>query len=109
MALATTTSTTWVPPESFGERLRRVRRHMGWSQQEMAEHLDVPLKRYSNWEGSTSPRHLADLARHVQEITGADARWLVFGDGGDATTRQNADWDFHFLDAPLPFDLAEAS
>ena len=102
--------TATIPELHVGDRLRITRDKAKISRESMAKEFAVSVGAISQWEnGRTQPRHLLDVMRKWAELTGYSLDWIAFGDSGDATTRQNADWGFHFLDSPLPFDLAEAS
>lgn len=112
--MTATATETWIPTETFGERLRRVRRAKHWTIHDMAEALGVPEKRYGNWELGTQPRDVADVARHVQAVTGADAGWLLLGDSMSSNNKCLDGSELAFssqleLDLPAPFDHAHAA
>lgn len=78
MALAEATTLTEVPEWTFGERLRKARRHVGLNQQAMADALGVKVQRYSNWEADANlPRQLFEVCTQVERISGFPADWLA--------------------------------
>ena len=61
------------PEWTFGDRLRKARRHAGMSQAEMATAIGASTARLSNWEaGYNLPRDLVGTAEAVASAT-ADA------------------------------------
>lgn len=69
---------TEIPDWTFGERIRKARRHAGLSQQEMADALGIKVQRYSNWETDANlPRDLIGTAKQIEEITGFRADWIA--------------------------------
>lgn len=67
-----------IPEWTFGERVRKARRTLGLSQSEMARMLEVPEKRYSNWESDYNlPRDAPRVSLRIQEVTGFPADWLL--------------------------------
>lgn len=70
----------WVPEETFGDRLRRVRRAVGLNQESFAAKLgtDVGVKALGAWEtGTREPRGAVALARRVELAFGVPATWLL--------------------------------
>lgn len=67
-----------IPQWTFAERARKVRREMGWTQQGMADALNVGLKAYSAWEsGSNTPKNVLDIAISMEQITGVPKQWFI--------------------------------
>jgi len=67
-----------VPIWTFGDLLRKVRRHAGFDQREFAQKLQVPAGTLGNWENDTSrPRDVVAVARRVELLTGVPAAWLL--------------------------------
>jgi DNA-binding XRE family transcriptional regulator len=59
-------------------RTRELRKALGWSQQEMADALNIPGARYRTYERRGPLPY--DLLKPFAELTGA--RYRVFGNGG---------------------------
>lgn len=70
------------PTWGFGDRLRLVRRELGYTQAEMAVQLGCGLKAYSAWEsGASRPADLVAVAEHLEMVTGiARGWWLGWGE-----------------------------
>lgn len=79
----------WIPEETFGDRLRRVRRSLGMNQGEFAAKLgtDVGVKALGAWEtGSREPRGAVAMARRIELAFGVPASWLLGLDSGTPVT-----------------------
>jgi len=75
--------TRWIPepdPETWGDRIRRVRKKLGITQKELANVSGIPEGSLATYE--TSPKTVGDAARSmaISEATGCDVVWLCFGD-----------------------------
>ena len=68
-----------VPQWTFAERARKARRDLKFTQQQMADALDVGLKRYSAWEsGKNTPDDLPEMAVRFEQATGGVPRaWFL--------------------------------
>ncbi|WP_396659532.1 helix-turn-helix domain-containing protein, partial [Microbacterium sp.] len=67
-----------IPTWTFGERMRKVRRELGMTQQEMASRLGVGAPAYSAWEsGRHNPGDRADLAVQLEQISGVAREWFL--------------------------------
>lgn len=65
----------------FCERLKQARIKAKMSQAELSGKIDRPQVRISSYEtGKTTPD--AETLAAICKVTGADANWLLFGDGG---------------------------
>lgn len=65
----------------FCERLKQARIKAKMSQAELSGKIDRPQGRISSYEtGKTTPD--AETLAAICKVTGADANWLLFGDGG---------------------------
>ncbi len=70
--MATRKPKTSAAPETFGERLKRLRREKGLTQAELAERLGISRRNYIYYEaqgGSPSPELLAGLADTLRVTT----------------------------------------
>lgn len=70
------------PPEwTFGDRLRKARRHAGLSQEQLADALAIGRERYSGWEtGRGRPPggdEFVKLAKRAAEATEVPLEWLL--------------------------------
>ena len=65
---------------NISNRIIRLRKQKGWSQEELAEKLDVSRQSVSKWESSAS---VPDLTRILQmsELFGVTTDYLLKGDG----------------------------
>jgi transcriptional regulator with XRE-family HTH domain len=63
---------------SDGDKLRKVRRHLGLNQREMAKVLGVTFGRYASWEGDRNrmkdPRK---MARRLKMLAGVPMWWFL--------------------------------
>ena len=68
----------WTPEWTLGERLRKIRRHLGISQSEFAELIEQNPKSYSSWESDQArPRQLIAVAKRIEIATGVGASWTL--------------------------------
>jgi len=77
MALAE--KTPWVPEDSFGDRLLRLRRALGLTAEEIAARCDLNRATWSTWENGASPRNMGQVVGKIHAATGADREWLMWG------------------------------
>ena len=74
-----------IPEWTFAERARKVRRELGFTQQQMADALEVGLKRYSAWEtGKNTPSDIADVAVAFERASGVPRAWFLGWSEADA-------------------------
>lgn len=89
MALATaTTHDEW--EQTFGEKLRKARRKMKWTQVQMAEAIGISRESYASWEsGQAFPRgrDFHGVCVSVHGATGAPLEWLLATHGYLHTAR----------------------
>lgn len=72
--------------ENFGTRLKKLRQEMRFSQEEMAEKLDVCLNTYRNYEqNKTSPPY--DTLCKMRSIFGVTTDYLLTGKDDNELTR----------------------
>ena len=63
---------------TLGDRLRRVRRSAGMTQDQFAHAIGVGTKAYAAWEADRNyPEHVVELARHIERTFGVRAAWLL--------------------------------
>ena len=65
---------------TFGQRLKRLRYHLGLSQKEMAEKLGVHLMTISRYERDAMKPSLRFLEK-IRETFKANPKWLLTGEG----------------------------
>lgn len=67
-----------IPQWTFAERARKVRRDLGLTQQQMADALEVGLKRYSAWEsGKNTPDDITGIAVAFERVSGTPRTWFL--------------------------------
>ncbi len=67
-----------IPQWSFDDRIRKVRRQLGYTQDEMADALEVGLKAYSAWEaGKNTPSDILSVAQKLERVTGVPRQWFI--------------------------------
>lgn len=67
-----------VPQWAFEDRVRKVRREIGYTQEEMADALGVGLKAYSSWEaGKNTPADILDISGRLHDLTGIPRQWFI--------------------------------
>lgn len=59
-----------------GSRVREARKRLGWTQQELADKVDVSLKSVTNWELEASPASQQNM-RKLSESLGVEIPWLL--------------------------------
>lgn len=84
----------WEFEWTFGDRLRKARRVLGLSMQELATALEVSTQAVSSWETRpNTPRGAHAIARRIELAYGVPAWWLLGlphpGGGGG---RDAAEW-----------------
>lgn len=78
--LATTVEAEpWVPEDTFGDRLARIRRQMRWNVSEAATACGVSHQSWRNWEEGGLPRDLYKTAEAIAHASGCSERWLLMG------------------------------
>lgn len=67
-----------VPVWDFSDRVRKVRRESGMTQEEFADALTVGRQRYAAWEaGRNIPHDILAVARRLEKLTGVDKLWFL--------------------------------
>lgn len=68
----------WTPEWSLADRLRKIRRDTGYSQDEFADKLGTNPNAYRAWEsGRNHPRDIVALAKRIEMLTGVPAQWTL--------------------------------
>jgi len=66
------------PQWDFSDRIRKVRRTLGLTQEQMAVALEVGDKRYAAWEsGRNTPDDLPGMAVRLEAISGVPRTWFL--------------------------------
>lgn len=78
----TTTAEGWIPQlpdDSFGDRLKALRKSCDLTAVEMAKKLGVARPTYQTWEGDTLPRDVVNVTTRVVDTFGVCRDWLLWG------------------------------
>lgn len=63
---------------TWGDRVRRVRRHVGASQAAFARSISVPQGTVATWESSDmNPRNIVELSQRIERAWGISALWML--------------------------------
>jgi transcriptional regulator with XRE-family HTH domain len=74
--MSTHPSSDFVPEWTDGDKLRKVRRHLGLTQDEFAARLGVNAATYTAWENDRNRiKNLKAVARRVKQMTGTPLWW----------------------------------
>ena len=65
--------------ETFGARLRRLRRAKGWTQEELSDHSGVKRSTIGLYESGAIKGAGAEAAHRLAAALGVDSEHLVFG------------------------------
>lgn len=89
----------YVPEWTDGDKLRKVRRHLGMTQAEFADALQVNAITYGAWESDRNRiKDLRTIARRIKVMAGTPLWWWFDterpdngpdGDGGSRLTESN--------------------
>ena len=77
------TTSTWIPPDSFGDRLLRVRKARKLTVDKAAQAASVSAATWSTWERGAHPRDLLDVVQRVSAGLDVDRDWLLWGSSLD--------------------------
>lgn len=73
-----------IPEWTFGDRVRKARREMGWAQSELADALSATLpspvssKSVGAWEADQNkPADVVEIAQGLERVTGIPASWFL--------------------------------
>jgi transcriptional regulator with XRE-family HTH domain len=68
----------WIPEDTFGDRLRRIRRHLKLSQGEFSARIGEGEKALASWEaGNREPRSAVAVAKRIELAFGVPAAWVL--------------------------------
>lgn len=68
----------WIPEDTFGDRLRRLRRAANLSQVDFANAIDATHQAVASWEiGTREPRSVVAVAKRVELAFNVPAGWLL--------------------------------
>lgn len=70
----------WVPEDTFGSRLARIRQRIGWNVKEAADHCGITDQTWRNWEDGGMPRDFPATCAKIADRTGCNLKWLMLGD-----------------------------
>ena len=102
MALA---SEPIIPEFTRGDRLAKARDVAGFTQQEMADRLDVKRTTLAAWENDASqPRDVDWVMTRYHEETGVELAWLYGFRTGSFSPLDVVTNDDEFIAMTLPFD-----
>lgn len=76
------TTDTWIPADTFGTRLLRIRRDKGLTVDQAAAMCGVKPATWSSWERGSSPHRMPAVVADIAAAFHADRDWLMWGDGG---------------------------
>ena len=76
-----TTKPPHIPPETFGDRVTRARRHAHLGSTELALRLGLSKATVSKWERNEGqPRNIVEVSRNMAEICEVPYWWLLTGE-----------------------------
>lgn len=99
---------TRIPQWDFADRLRKVRRDAGYTQEEFAQALGVGDRAYAAWEaGRNEPKAMPEIVVRLERLTGVPRAWFFGwmtedGPDGPPPAAEWAPWDSN----PQPADKA---
>ncbi|KLO54118.1 helix-turn-helix domain-containing protein [Mycolicibacterium senegalense] len=74
--MTTDPASEFVPEWTDGDKLRKVRRHLGLSQEEFADRIQVKPSTYMAWESDRNRiKDLKTIARRIKVLTGTPLWW----------------------------------
>lgn len=92
--------TAWVPADTFGSRLARIRQAKGWNVLEAATACGVPDQSWRNWEDGRSPRDLQEVCKKLAKAVPCDYVWLIAGVESRATRSEKSERASHLRGLP---------
>lgn len=76
------TTDPWVPTDSFGSRLLRIRKEKGMTVEAIAKTCGIAHPTWTTWENGARPRDLLGAVQKICDGTGVDRDWLLWGSVG---------------------------
>lgn len=70
----------WIPGDTFGSRLLRVRKEKRLTVEAVAKLCGVAHPTWTTWENGSMPRDLAGTVQKIAVALGVDRDWLMWGD-----------------------------
>lgn len=77
--MALTDQEAWIPVETFGDRLRMLRKHLDLTTDEIGVRCTIPGPTWSSWENGAKPRRMDERVEQISEALGVDRAWLMWG------------------------------
>lgn len=84
-------TSTWIPPDTFADRLMRARKARKLTVEKAAQAAGVSAATWSTWERGANPRDLLDVVTRVSSGLDVDRDWLLWGQGIGTTSRSSTD------------------
>jgi transcriptional regulator with XRE-family HTH domain len=76
--MSTNPALEFVPEWTDGDKLRKVRRHLGLTQEEFAARLGIPGPTYMAWETDRNRiKNVKAIAKRVKQISGTPLWWFL--------------------------------
>lgn len=94
----------WIPENSFGARLRMVRRELGLSVEDVADVCGLSASTWSYWERGGHPQKMNETVDKITQATGVDRDWLMWGSVPTSRLVSLVDGAEMPLQLSLPFD-----
>jgi transcriptional regulator with XRE-family HTH domain len=94
------TTSTWIPPDSFGDRLMRARKARKLTVERAAAAAGVSAATWSTWERGAHPRDLIDVVSRVSDGLDVSRDWLLWGGSMSNTSGWSGD-------RPTPADAVD--
>lgn len=73
------TTEAWIPADSFGSRLLRVRKEKGMTVEAIARACGIAHPTWTTWENGARPRDIVGAIEKIAAATGVDRNWLMWG------------------------------
>lgn len=78
-----TTQASWIPADTFGSRLNRVRKAKGLTVEQISAQVGVAQPTWSTWERGATPRNMGAAVAKIALALGVDRDWLMWGERGE--------------------------
>ena len=70
---------TWVPTDTFANRLVLIRRELGMTVKAAAEATGIHYATWSTWENGSKPADIVHVVTNISEALNVDRDWLMWG------------------------------